>query len=115
MPRRRVNTSLLRLTLKTIEENPEHWNQGLYACGTKYCFAGTAVLLSRGLPVGIHAKDFYANYPSIQTGPEAERVLGLSWEQASMLFYSGSTLDELRRYVAELYANTEYKENFDAE
>jgi hypothetical protein len=46
------NIELLDLTLWHIENNPETWNQGEWRCGTSYCFAGHAALLSGWVPVG---------------------------------------------------------------
>lgn len=34
------NVELLRETLQTIKENPEHWDQKQWHCGTTHCFAG---------------------------------------------------------------------------
>ena len=35
-----VNKELLKNTLKLIEENPDHWQQSRWHCGTNHCFAG---------------------------------------------------------------------------
>src|SRR5690348_5458725 len=44
------NIELLEKVLKHIEDNPETWDQGNWRCGTSYCFAGHAVLLSGWTP-----------------------------------------------------------------
>lgn len=46
-----ANIELLDRVLDHIEKNPESWNQAMWRCGTTYCFAGHAALLSGWKPV----------------------------------------------------------------
>lgn len=46
-----ANIELLDKVLDHIEKNPESWNQRAWRCGTTYCFAGHAALLSGWQPV----------------------------------------------------------------
>lgn len=46
------NMELLDKVLGHIKANPETWNQADYRCGTTYCFAGHAALMSGWKPVG---------------------------------------------------------------
>lgn len=46
-----ANIELLDKVLDHIEKNPESWNQSAWRCGTTYCFAGHAALLSGWQPV----------------------------------------------------------------
>lgn len=39
----------LDLVLRTIEENPQHWDQDLWHCGSSHCFAGFAQCFARGV------------------------------------------------------------------
>jgi hypothetical protein len=46
----KLNKELLKSTLKLIKENPEHWNQEEWHCGTSHCFAGLVELQVKKLP-----------------------------------------------------------------
>lgn len=116
------NTELLKRTLNHIEAHPEEWDQEYWArrtlCGTSYCFAGTAVVLS-GLPLawrdvdaddyGVDADELAHNVidegevgDSIATA--ARDLLELTADQADRLFYPGNSIEKLRDLVAELTA-----------
>lgn len=131
------NVDLLNRTLAHIEEHPEQWNQeywavrGVDGCGTAYCFAGHAAVLS-GVPLWWH-DDWEDGYSSedddcddwrpvrqvadnISVAPQSEfyncsikyaatHLLGLSSAAAARLFHGDNTLDDLRRIVAELTAD----------
>lgn len=46
-----VNVPLLDATLNHIIQNPKDWNQNEWRCGTSYCFAGWAAVISGWEPV----------------------------------------------------------------
>lgn len=45
------NIDLMQDVLDHIKANPATWNQSMWRCGTKYCFAGHAALMSGWKPV----------------------------------------------------------------
>lgn len=124
------NTDLLRRTLAHIEDNRREWNQGTWGhrneCGTTYCFAGWAVVLSGGQinfePEFDIDGSYLASYVVMPGDPvpdnvenAATRLLGLEYEDAARLFYAPSDLHTLRLIVAELTADEPKAEGADAE
>lgn len=116
-----INVTLLKQTLAHIEANPSEWKQTRYRCGSGLCFAGWAVQLAGGRwfsdpdatlsealiaePDDLTSGTFPAPDGSqrlVWVGNRAERVLGLSDDQSSDLFYAANTLDDLRIIVSEL-------------
>lgn len=117
------NTDLLRRTLTQIEAHPETWDQKNWGietdCGTAYCFAGWAVVLS-DLPLDWDLEeDEFENQRVVanRTSEDAplgfrlrsifhvaKQLLDLSMPQAEHLFHADNSLDELRSQVAELTA-----------
>lgn len=117
------NTDLLNRTLNYIEAHPGEWDQNQWAarnsCGTVYCFAGTAVMLSE-LPIewrdSYQDHDYYGEIASYiasdAPAPYADRfistaareLLELSEAQSDRLFDPVNKLADLRRLVAELTA-----------
>lgn len=105
-----VNVELLRRVLEHITAHPETWNQGVWAagakgCGTAYCAAGHAVVMTGHKIDWASAYDGVAEFvidegitnpawhPTISEVAEAE--LGLTYEQAEELFEGDNTLAEL--------------------
>lgn len=79
-----------------IEDNPKHWDQKNWHCGTTHCYAGIVEILTRG------------GDPAITTGNEdhqntsmiAAQILGLDHDLAdNAWFYSKTSLEELRALV----------------
>lgn len=116
------NTELARRVLEHIEAHPEQWNQSRWAlrsdCGTSYCFAGHAVHLTHPDALYMFGLDLHDGddrdaavkvlIPGV-AGPQyvrtiARELLGLSDYNATLLFYSDNTLDDLRSYVEQLEA-----------
>lgn len=107
------NVELLRKTLKYIEDHPEEWRQESWHCGTKACFAGHAALLAGGTWAHEHgmcmlARDddphdhvwqTYDGTALVDVDDRAIRVLGVTEEQASRLFWYANSLDALRTEV----------------
>lgn len=101
----------LDLVLGTIEANPQHWDQRNWHCGTSHCFAGTAQLLARQMPLTTRVD---ADHPYIVIGGEhnhpcgdAQEWLGVTDSQIMLdggLFDPDGTLDDLRRIIAEIKA-----------
>ena len=92
-----MNKELLQLTLDTIKQNPQHWDQTQWHCGTTHCFAGIAELLHKQQPIDnciseedIDSSDVY-NY--------AVEALGLTIYQADSLFSPVNTLEDLEHRV----------------
>jgi hypothetical protein len=118
-----INTELLRLTLKHIEETPELWVQREWAtpteCGTAYCFAGWAAVLSGAtfttswnvIPPGTDQPrdvDYYAaEILGIEhtRGPSCCARCGNDGEIP--LFEAHNTLGDLREIVARLIEEAE--------
>jgi hypothetical protein len=125
------NVALLKQTLERIKNNPETWDQANW-CGTAQCFAGWAVTLAgmrANILRETVAVDDMPNELATAVGPDVEEIsvreaaviaLGIAdvelpdvddeWPDvepelisaASVLFYSGNTLEDLEQYVAEL-------------
>jgi hypothetical protein len=109
------NVPLLKATLEGVETHPETHDQTKYRCGTKYCFAGRALVLA-GLDNWISEdpeSDFYdmlhplpeerAEYdwgtPMVSPGRRAGRLLGLTGDQAHELFYAFNSVPKIREIV----------------
>jgi len=108
-----VNVELLEKTLETIKANPEHWNQKNWHCGSSHCFAGFAELLSFGLPINSEVdtlKEDKRLYEPVNrrvgfnwfTKGNATEALGLTEEDATLLFAGGNLLEELESMVKHL-------------
>jgi len=121
-----VNADLLKRTLTHIETHPDTWNQAEYRCRTGLCFAGWAAVLAGGVwlstdPDGVDRDVLVATDEEIARGDaipvwdayddkrmgvpahdRAQRLLGLTGEQALRLFAGSNTIHDLRRIVAEL-------------
>jgi hypothetical protein len=123
-----INAVLLRRTLAHIEALPDGtgWEQGSYRCNTGMCFAGWAAELGGGV-WATDATDQYASMLIPEPGDElgrietmpthgqvvyaprrAERILGLTDDQADRLFDPDNDLSVLREIVAELIYRTHY-------
>lgn len=113
------NDELLARTLRHIIENPREWDQESWAhrwededklgrdvCGTAYCFAGTAVVLT-GHPIlweGDHAfSDLVVDGDGVEEVPGvARRELGLSADDAEWLFHPENSLTNLCDIVRQI-------------
>ena len=93
-----ANHALLDNTLKLIKENPRHWNQERWHCGTSHCFAGFVELQVKGLPVNTFLPDNYL------TKHIAMDALGINVETADTLFYPYNSLETLERFIEEIKA-----------
>lgn len=125
------NADLLDLVLHTVTARATHgpdcigrdWDQSVWhtnvlaedgtRCGTAYCFAGWTVELSdraqwidpTDLMVVVELED--ATKPLETTVPvAARRLLGLTTEQANLLFDADNTLDQVAGHVAAIKAGT---------
>lgn len=114
-----ANNDLLQRTLAQIEAHPETWNQNRWArrtaCGTAYCFAGTALALTYPDMRPVYFNNSLAtNEVVLNPGAEvrehvyvrdhAMRLLDLDDMDAGELFHEDNTLDDLRLMVADLIA-----------
>lgn len=126
--KRTVNVGLLQKTLAFIERHPEHWDQRDWRqvadnrCGTAMCFAGWAAHLDGGrwisdpddslaeylTPVAddrrrdiITPADHWLELPGSVIGADkrATRILGITEEQAEVLFDEDNSLATLVRLV----------------
>lgn len=69
------NIELLDKVLKHIEDHPETWNQKDWRCGTSYCFAGHAAVLSGWKPEGSDMELYW-------------RLHGFESEESALEFYA---------------------------
>jgi len=108
-----VNAELLQKTLDTIKANPEHWYQKNWHCNSSHCFAGFAELLSFGLPIYLNVaalKEDKRLYDPVNcrvdfnwnTKGNATEALGLTEEDATLLFAGGNLLEDLESMVKHL-------------
>ena len=93
-----VNKKLLLATMQLIEDNPEHWNQKKWHCGTSHCFAGFVECHLDGIDF---KTEHYTKIGSERTNTRgiARDGLGLTITWAAMLFAYKNTLDDLRSLV----------------
>lgn len=119
-----TNGELLEATMSYIEQHPEEHDQNEWtnACGTAFCFAGHAAILSgverpvnlRGERWGItfdleSVPDPRMNIPGVvHVETYATRVLGLTGEQANALFDPDNTREELRAMVDKLKVDPDH-------
>lgn len=113
-----VNDQLFADVLVQIEKHPETWRQGVWArkneCGTSHCFAGHAVALSgltfdwEPLRLGysgdthraLFIRDDDGDYRSVAL--VAAELLGISEDDAEILFHKSNRLGVLYRESARL-------------
>ncbi len=69
------NIELLNKVLKHIEDNPGTWDQRVWRCGTSYCFAGHAAVLSGWKPKGEETELYW-------------RLNGFESEEKALEFYA---------------------------
>ena len=100
----------LDLVLRTIEENPQHWDQRNWHCGTSHCFAGFAQLLGRRMSLGTSIDK---DHPYVMDGAvyhhpsgDAQEWLGLTEQQCSIfdngLFDPDNDIYDLRAAVDQI-------------
>ena len=92
----------LRTVLRTIEKNPQHWDQGYFhsPCGTSHCFAGFAAMFAIGLKQATNAD--IQEKSDLSTAEIAEKWLGIEEWSGRNLFYYDNTIDDLRSIVNEI-------------
>lgn len=114
MPER--NVALLEATLQQIKDHPDQHFQAVWAikrdCGTAMCFAGWANHLSGWQPVDWYTGVGFGEYARSQifakdgeeifAGHLASRLLGLTTEEADILFHAENTVAMLERMVKDL-------------
>lgn len=101
------NVELLERVMQHIQDHPEQHNQREWIendCGTAACFAGWAVQFSdmqavQTLTYGVFRDAAGGLY---STGEAAERVLGLTFEEALALFDARNGRHELALMVKDL-------------
>ena len=79
-------------TMEWIKNNPEHWDQSRWHCGTSHCFAGVAEMLAQNI-------DPTTKYASESTKVIAEKALGLNDQQSDYLFDSHNDINKLSSTV----------------
>ncbi len=102
-----VNHDEIAAIIAHIEAHPEEWDQRHWAirtdCGTTFCFAGWACVRAGdqfrwGRSFEGPRLSFAMELVSDETiHYRAEKVLGLSDDQAYELFAANNTLDDLKR------------------
>lgn len=122
-----LNEALLRETLQYIKEHPQQWNQEVWftwkdangnrlfdaievefeevnSCNSAFCFAGHAALKSG---FGKPPKDSNRvwEYDGVEVSEWATDKLGLTWDQADVLFSSSNTMEDLELIVNAILEN----------
>jgi len=125
-----INKELLRETLQTIKDNPQHWDQTQWHCGSSHCFAGFVECKIRGIEIakeldedqvlGWSVADEESLISLLNLGEKdadklcrdydyhkntavvARFALGLDEDQADMLFHGENDLGDLENIVEEL-------------
>lgn len=109
------NLDLLRRVLRQIDDHPETWEQGDYAvkgpCGTAFCVAGHAVVMSGYKIKWCEGVDDNTHESSCTTvdgqlvPPLAEQLLGITSEESDSLFFGGNSRDNIQRIAEAIAAN----------
>lgn len=103
-----ANVPLLRKTLEHIQNHPDEWEQSIWHCGTKFCFAGHACILSGDRiyhPDGELETQYSEFVVSSEDGEireirdRAQTILGLCAHNANVLFDPDNSLPVLERIV----------------
>lgn len=84
-----MNLANWRRVIDQINAHPESWDQSVWHCGTKHCFAGWAQILA-GKP---EIKDLVID--------QAMSFLGISYPDANYYFSSERTLQDLEWPLSE--------------
>jgi hypothetical protein len=107
---------LLDAAIDHIEKHPDTWTQSQYRCKTGMCLAGWTAVLAGGqfanpaypgddrlLPEpGDRPDDLYEGF--VFAHERAERLLGLSVDDANELFAGGNKLADIKRMRDDLRA-----------
>ncbi len=117
-----ANVELLESTMQYIKDHPEGHDQTVWTCETGACFAGHAVLRNgyrastridmwgNRIPVnGVVIDDKGEHRPVDRT---AQRLLGLSDEDADIMFSAYNTADQLELMVKDLANGEELHGNW---
>lgn len=112
------NAGLMWRVLDQIDAHPELWDQEYWftvtECGTAACVAGWACLLSGDKPLPLLGKfedlsvGEQAAHVDVQgwmrlTRLRAQELLGITEEQADVLFHYENTREDLDRLVPEIF------------
>lgn len=119
------NVALLDETLAWIWAHPEEWKQEYWRCETGMCFAGWAAELAGAVwltgtedarshlvkaeaddppeHISLSAMRFGAS-DAVWVRTRAQRLLGLTWDEADALFMETNRLVDIRRIVGEIRA-----------
>lgn len=109
-----INHSEIEAIIGHIEAHPEEWDQRNWAsrsdCGTAYCLAGLACVRSGGQAKFYRGLE-YASTCSLPDGRTelivlvAQDLLGLTNDQADILFDASNTIDDLKRIAKSFHDN----------
>lgn len=109
------NAALAYAVLDHIKANPDEWNQEIWACGTKGCFAGWATVLGNPtaavhfpswLETRLHRsrrQQVYIDGFRESVRKTAIRLLGIREYEADLLFAAHNTYGDLEHYVTLLF------------
>lgn len=105
------NKPLMDKILDQITQHPETHNQGSFAnrdaCGTTYCVAGWACVLS-GVELGFQTFETYEYADSTVDGEsivdKAEQLLGISPTESYRLFIGAQTMRGIKSAVKRIEA-----------
>lgn len=97
------NVELLESVMRHVLDHPDKHDQGKWVCGSKACFAGHALLMSGYSRKKIDklAGQFGSGYRKLVVIAAADE-LGLTLEEASVLFSIRNTVPDLQLMVKAL-------------
>jgi hypothetical protein len=88
-------------TLQLVKENPEHWNQETWHCGTSHCFAGFGDCIARA--EALNQDISFGLFSAVGTPSKLHYVdkewYGLSQNSWSTIVNSSNTLSVLESFV----------------
>lgn len=96
------NRKILRQALQMVKDNPSHWDQTFWHCGTSHCFGGMIDLILVQLPIWATYEEIvkdnsFSNFNKMEIA--RFKAMGLSNIQYSAIICSLNSLDDLEFYV----------------
>lgn len=104
----KTRTARLRKVMAAIRANPKRWDQSRWHCGTTHCFAGWAQILAGKVRLRKDGAVYKADIEACQfpiPHQDAEKWLGITWEQGHALFFFANSLNQLQIVVDAIIEN----------
>ncbi|MEU9837017.1 hypothetical protein AB0D67_36235 [Streptosporangium sp. NPDC048047] len=120
-----LNVAALERVYAHIVANPEEWNQRYWHCGTSMCFAGHTVAMYGTANWSAPGDPGCDTFVALSTDDEddlfidegerviyvadrARHILGITEDEAAVLFHQNNTLADIRRIIDDLIAGARH-------